>query len=101
MNRSATLLNTSHEIFVYGDGSLPCSIGDLEDSVFARIEGIGDVTGSGCGAEGWNLDIEFDSPNSFIAVVHAVVASLHEFNINVMSVTASVRGRRHKLEDLM
>ena len=95
------VLNASHEIFVYGDGSLPCSVSDLEDSVFARIEGFGDVTGSGCSTHGWNLDIEFDGPNCFIPVIEAVVAALHDCEIDVQSVMASVHGRRRKLVDLL
>jgi hypothetical protein len=94
-------LKSSHEIFVYGQGALPCSVSDLEDSVWGRIEGFGDVTGSGCGAEGWNLDIEFDGPNCFIPIVEAVVAALHECGIDAQSVSASVHGRRHKLVDLL
>jgi hypothetical protein len=96
-----TPMNSSHEIFVFGDEPLPCAIGVLEDSVFTRIEGFGDVTESGSGASGWNLDIEFDSPGAFIVIIHAVLESLHECQIDVQSVTASVRGRRHKLVDLL
>ena len=96
-----TPMNSSHEIFVFGNQPLPCAINNLEDSVFARIEGIGDVTGSSCELNGWNLNIEFDRPISFIAIIHAVLESLHEFQIDVQSVTASVGGRRHKLVDLL
>jgi hypothetical protein len=100
-NRTEIVLKPSHDIFVYEDGALPCSVSDLEDSVFARIEGFGGLTGSGCGADGWNLDIEFDSPRCFIPVIEAVVAALHDCGIDAQSVTASVHGRRRKLVDLL
>lgn len=94
-------MESSHELFIYGNTQLPCSVTDLEDDVFARIEGMGDVTGSDCGPAGWNLDIEFDSPNAFIAILHAVLQSLHDNKVDPQAVTVSARGRRHKLVDLL
>ena len=94
-------MNTTPEIFVYGNETLSCSIGELEDAVFSRVEGIGDVTGSGCGVNGWNLDLEFDTPNLFVPILHAVLEALHEQDVDPQSVTVSVHGTRRKLVDLL
>ena len=95
------LLNNSHEILVHGDRSLSCSVDEFGDSVFSGIEGFGDVTGSRCKADGWSIKIEFDSPNCFMSIIHAVLAAVHEHEIEAQSVTVSVRGRCHKLVDLL
>ena len=88
-------------ISIYGDTELPGAMTDLEHAVFVRIEGMGDVTGSGCGPTGWNLDIEFESPNSFIGILQVVLQTLHESEIDPQTVSVSVRGKRRKLLDCL
>ena len=94
-------MRSTPRISIFGDTQLPGSISDLEGAVFVRIEGMGGVTGSGCGPAGWNLDIEFDSPNAFTAILDAVLQSLHENRIDPESVSVAVRGRRRKLLDCL
>ena len=88
------------EAFVYGTQPLTCSIGDFEDDVFGLIEGLGDVTGSGAAA-GWKLDLVFDNPNCFVSMINAVRQVLTDLDHDLHSVTVSVRGRRHRLVDLL
>jgi|GEM_PF-5208094 len=94
-------MNTTHEIFVYGTGDLPCSLSQLEDTVFAKVEGFGDVTGSGSRATGWKLDLAFDSPNAFIAVIQAVWQALTDLDVDLQSVKVSIRGKSRRLVDLL
>jgi hypothetical protein len=92
-------MEIDQELFVYGMGPLPCSIGELEDEVFGEIEGLGDVTGSGSGARGWNLDITFESPNAFTAIVRSVGKVLTTYGVDLSTVEISIRGRFHRLSD--
>jgi hypothetical protein len=93
-------METQHEISIYGTKPLPCSVTDLEASVFRLVEGLGDVTGSGVGERGWKLDLAFDSVHCFTEVIDAVRESLTNLGGDLQSVTVSVRGKRRRLVDL-
>ncbi len=88
-------------IVVYGDGSLPCDIISLAESVFSEVEGFGDVAGSRCSEDGWSLEIAFDTPSAFMGIIEGVLAAIHERDVDIHNVSALVRGRRYKFVDLL
>ena len=45
------------DVFIYFVGSLNCSLGDIEDALDAALHDMGEVTGTGTGEYGSNIDI--------------------------------------------
>jgi hypothetical protein len=46
------------DAFLYFHKPLPCGLDEIEDALDEVLRGIGEVTGTGTGATGSNLDIE-------------------------------------------
>ncbi len=72
---------------------------ELEDEIFGLIEGQGDVTGTGTGESGWNIDIEFESANSANFIIISILKSFRRHGISD-SVMFNIDGNRRTLADL-
>ncbi|WP_309398738.1 hypothetical protein [Cerasicoccus maritimus] len=86
-------------IFIYGTEPLPCGLDKIEDGIFERIEGYGDVSGSGTGNSGWNVDLSYESPNATNRILIEAVAVLKQYDITE-GVSFDVGGKRYCLDQL-
>lgn len=92
----------SHQITLYGQGSLPSGLEEVEERIFVRVEGVGDVsTVERCGDNGWRIVLEFETTGSFMSMLRAVASVLTEENVPPSSVKVLVRGRTYTLSRLL
>ncbi len=54
----------SVEIFIYSSQPLGFSKSEVEDDIDEMLGDVGEVTGSGSGQAGWNIDIEIYDPEN-------------------------------------
>jgi len=91
-----------HQITLYGKGSPPSDLPDVEKRIFYRIEGLGDVSAvESCGDDNWRIILQFESPGSFMSVLHSAASVLKEENVSPSSVQVLLRGRYHTLSHLL
>ena len=48
-------------IFIYGTARLPCALDEIEDELQDRVQPFAEVTGTGTGESGWNIDLELET----------------------------------------
>ena len=92
-------METTFYLFVYGTEAFPTGLDELEDEIFCKIEGQGDVTGTGSGRNGWNIDIEFESKSSANFILYTVIETLRNHGVGD-SVTFDCGGRKEALINL-
>ena len=92
-------MNEDYSIFIYGAERLPVGLDVLEDDIFDRIEGQGDVTGTGTGERGWNIDLGFESLSSLKFVVRESKKVLQRYGV-VNSVIFDINGTRYRFSEL-
>lgn len=46
-------------IYIYGTGALVDALGSIEDDLQDLLSPHAEVTGSGSGEDGWNIDVEY------------------------------------------
>ena len=93
------ILEPDHYLYIHGSKRLPMGLDELEDEIFGLIEGQGDVTGTGTGESGWNIDIEFESANSANFIIISILKSFRRHGISD-SVMFNIDGNRRTLADL-
>jgi hypothetical protein len=84
-------------VFIYFDSPLNFPIGDLEDDLDAALDGHGEVTGSGTGVGGGNIDIEIrDSRMTNDIVASLVEKTLRAFGTD-LPIILEIDGDRRRL----
>jgi hypothetical protein len=70
------------DVFIYFYERLPVGLDELEDALDEALEGVGDVTGSGTGASGSNLDLRISDENvSKDQVLELIQTALRRFDL--------------------
>jgi hypothetical protein len=59
-------------IFIYGTARLPCALDEIEDELQDRVQPFAEVTGTGTGESGWNIDLELETMESINHVLHKI-----------------------------
>ena len=93
------ILKPDHYLYIHGSERLPIGLDELEDEIFKLIEGQGDVTGTGTGESGWNIDIEFESANSANFIIISILKTFRRHGFSG-SVTFNIEGHRKTLADI-
>ncbi|MBT7065152.1 MAG: hypothetical protein HN919_02530 [Verrucomicrobia bacterium] len=93
-------MNNDHYIFIHSSEPLDCGLDELEDELFAVVECRGDVTGTGTGPNGWNVDIEFESPNSLNGILIETARSLKRHGLGE-GTNYNVCGRQRSLPQIL
>jgi len=59
-------------IFIYGERPLDLGLDELEGRIQDAVAPFGEVTGTGSGDAGWNLDVDLESTEPINHVLHAI-----------------------------
>ena len=59
-------------IFLYGTARLPCALDEIEDALQDHVYPFAQVTGTGTGESGWNIDLEIETAESINHVLHKI-----------------------------
>jgi hypothetical protein len=59
-------------IFIYGTERLPCALDEIEDEFQDRLQPFAEVTGTGTGESGWNIDLELETTEPINHVLHKI-----------------------------
>lgn len=70
-------------IFIYGPSLLPCGLDELEEELQDRVQPFAEVTGTGTGESGWNIDLELET----IEPINHVLAKITEVIAGLLPVT--------------
>ena len=92
-------MEKDYYIFVYGTERLPVGLDVIDDEIFRRIEGQGEVFGTGTGIDGWNLDLHFESAASRNFVLRETVNVLLAHGLSD-GVSFDINGTRVSLSEL-
>jgi hypothetical protein len=84
-------------LFVHIVGTIQVSLGELEDAVEESLRAAGEVTGSGTGDSGSNIDIEFDE--ALVSAGNALDLVLDVLRSHGIDNGVSVRVGRSEPED--
>jgi len=85
------------DAFIYTAGRLPCAIDELEDALESALGGRGEVTGSGTGRAGCNLDIAIeDGALSEEQALMLIRRALADYGLPGMT-RVVIDGREHTL----
>ena len=69
------------DVFIYSKLRLSCGRDVIEDAVDDAISGIGEVTGGGTGATGWNVDVELAGDGDAAPHVDSIVRVLRRLAV--------------------
>ncbi len=59
-------------IFIYGTARLPCGLDEIEDQLQESVQPFAEVTGTGTGEAGWNIDLELETAEPLNHVLHKI-----------------------------
>ena len=75
-------MNSSHYVYIYGDSLGRASgLDEIEDEIDERTRNYADVTGSGSGESGWNIDVEITNNDQRGLVLSEIAKVLHAFEL--------------------
>ena len=63
------------DAFIYIKGRLPCGLDEIEDALDDALDGQGEVSGTGTGEVGSNIDVTIDDEEVEAAAVVALLRS--------------------------
>jgi len=84
------------DVFIYFYDVLPVALDELEDALDSGFSGIGEVTGTGTGEAGSNVDLEVTDSVPESQVIQIVRRTLSEFGIATKT-TVVIDGKRVQL----
>ncbi|GLO63611.1 hypothetical protein MACH09_41190 [Vibrio sp. MACH09] len=69
------------DVFIYFSERLSVGIDVIEDTLEEALDGIGEVTGSGTGEKGSNIDVEVEDSEDVTKVISLIKSVLKELSV--------------------
>lgn len=89
-------------IYIYGTKCLEVGLDELEDELQEAIEPFAEVTGTGSGESGWNIDIDLESiePMNHVLGKSMQVLCRYVKSIDYDTVSINVSGTKVSMDQL-